>query len=150
MEIDDWTTPFGKGDLFIINTKWGASERSIEYANGKRYEFKNEFQSGSADLIVTVFHTDSEIVFEITFDNVGGYRLLDEHGLTELWESGEINNNCFKVRDHGWSKESPLSFFMHTNDGWSYLISTADECAEVISTKEPKIVFKQKVTATYT
>jgi len=84
MEIDVWTTPFGEGDLFIINTKWGASERSIEYASGKRYEFKNEFQSGSADLIVTVFHTNSESVFEITFDNVGGYRLLDEHGLTEL------------------------------------------------------------------
>jgi len=149
MEIGVWLTPFGDGDLHIINTKWGSSDWSIEYADGKRYELKNEFQTGNSDLIVTVFHIDTESVFEIIFDDVGAYRLLDEHGLTELWESGKVKSNCFKVKEHGWSQESPLSFFMHSKDGWSYLISTEDECVEVVSTSEPQIVLKQKVTATY-
>ena len=145
MEIKNWETPFGSGELHIVSTHWGTRDWYVEYPDKKRYEIDNSFHSKDTELTITIFHVDTESVFEVTFDYIGAYRLLDEHGLMELWESGKVNSNCFMVKDHAWSKESVLSFFQCTTDGWSYLIASGNECIEVLSLSEPKINFVKKI-----
>jgi hypothetical protein len=148
LEITDWITPFNSGDLCIINIRWGEPDWFVEYpSKRKRYEIKNNFNSDENGLTITVFHLDTESVYEILFGDAGAFRMLDEHGLTEIWTSGKKPRgiNCFKVRNHGWSKESPLSFFMKSKDGWSYLVATDFECIEIIAKEPPKIIFKEKL-----
>ena len=53
--------------------------------------------------------------------------------------------NTFKIKGHGWHKESPLSFFMGNDNEWSYLLVTGDECLEVICRGEPKIRVVEKI-----
>ncbi len=38
----------------------------------------------------------------------------------------------FKVRNHGWTEESPLSFVHGRVGGWSYVIATDDQCVEML------------------
>lgn len=38
----------------------------------------------------------------------------------------------FRVRNHGWTEESPLSFMHERVGGWSYVIATDGQCVEML------------------
>jgi hypothetical protein len=70
-------------------------------------------------------------------------RLLDEGGLLEFWEKtkelgGRPGKTTFRVRNHAWTDESFVSF-LATNDGWSFVIASDNECLEVLSANPPTI-----------
>jgi len=69
--------------------------------------------------------------------------MLDEHGLLELWEKRDEQKiklkSTFKVRNHLWAKESPLTLFHGNSDEWSHIVSTDNECLEVVCEKSPSI-----------
>jgi len=69
--------------------------------------------------VVRVFSEKLEAVYQFHFYNVGAFRVLDEHGMQEIIEALQETNTypTLRVRHHGWSKESPLSFHMGTEDG---------------------------------
>jgi len=72
---------------------------------------------------------------------VSAFRVLDEHGLTEIWEKtselGRPGLATFKVRNHRWSKESPISFL--GSDGWSYVVATDSDCVEFVTSDIPVV-----------
>lgn len=98
-------------------------------------------------MVVRVFSVKLEAVYQIHFYDVGAFRVLDEHGLQEMIEALRENDSfpTFRARHHGWSLESPLSFHMGTEEGWSYVIMTGWDCVEVLSQSEPQIVLESKL-----
>ena len=149
MEFDTWATPFSEGEIHIVDLHWGARDWWIEYADGKRYETKAPFESENEALLVSIFHRESETVYLVTFEYPIAFRLLDEHGLVEVWAEKQTPANCLKVKGHGWSKESAISFAMG-EDGWSHIIATGDECVEVVCSASPKVELKERLKAKIT
>ena len=148
MEFESWLTPFDSGDVWLVDLSWGAKEWTLEYPNGKKYSVSGSKAHEEYDLIARVFHVESETLYNICYGVVNGYRCLDEHGLTELWNGNSPKKNTFKVKGHGWHKESPLTFFMGNSEEWSHLLVTNDECLEVVCQKPPVVQVNQKIEAT--
>jgi len=102
---------------------------------------------------LTLDYADSETTLEATFisrekmagvvfsfDDVSGFRVLDEHGLDELWNASKSTprpvSTTFKVKGHLWQTESELSWIMKSCE-FSYMIATNWDCLEVITNSEP-------------
>ena len=152
IEIADWTTPLLRKEIFILSAGYSKNnEFGLGVKQEKHYLIENpHFQNPACtELLVRVFCLDSEEVYKIQFYDVGGFRILDEHGLQEIIETGQNIDwptfPTFRVRHHGWSNESSLSFCMGTNDGWSYMIMTGWDCVEVLTSSEPKVTLESKV-----
>ncbi|WP_440056538.1 hypothetical protein ACSLBF_20750 (plasmid) [Pseudoalteromonas sp. T1lg65] len=150
MEFESWSTPFEDGSLWLIDLSWGTKEWTLEKPNGIKYKIKGDAKHEGHELVARVFHEESQTIFELLFESVNGFRCLDEHGLTEIWNNDRPKLNTFKVKGHGWHKESPLTFFMGNDDEWSHLIVTADECLEVICSEAPNVKEIGKIEAVAT
>lgn len=124
IEFGQWITPIEKYEVDVLSVSYSAANELFLPGKNREYLIENSQSQipSHPDLIVRVLVRDTEQVYRIHFSNVGAFRVIDEHGLQEIIESIEPNNeninfNMFKVRNHGWSKESPLSFFMNAEDG---------------------------------
>jgi len=124
IQLEKWETIISHGDLTIQNLHW-----------------ENKFEA--IELKVQIKNIKTDIIYSVICEYISGFRILDEEGLSEVWThpdySLEKMGHTIKIKDNLWSKESPLSFFHASNDGWSYLITTDNECLEIISEKIPII-----------
>lgn len=144
MIFDDWDTPFNEGTIFLVSAAWGGGEWSVSYPNGKSYHL--QIPTGTkAILTLTLFHLETESVYELRFPSASAFRVLDEGGLLNIWNEIQTNHNCFKVKGHAWSEESSVTFAMGSDDGFSFLITTSDDCVEVVCQHPPEIIFIQKL-----
>lgn len=154
IEVADWPTPFCGKEVWILSAGYSKdNEFGLGIKEEKHYLIGNpHFQNpAGTELLVRVFCLDSEEVYRIQFHDVGGFRILDEHGLLEVWD--HLNKDetdwptypTLRICHHGWSRESPLSFHMGTSDGWSYMIVTGWDCVEVLTTTEPTVTLESKV-----
>lgn len=150
MEFQSWPTPFENGSLWLVDLSWGTKEWTLEKSNGVKYLIKGDAKHEYHELVARVFHEESQTIYQLLFESVNGFRCLDEHGLTEVWSEQRPKFNTFKIRGHGWHKESPLTFFMGNDGEWSHLIVTSDECLEVVCRESPtvKVIGKAEVFAT--
>jgi hypothetical protein len=101
----------------------------------------------SAELVIWVYVHGEASVYRLSFDTVSAYRVLDEHGLMQFWQKteelgGRPGQTTFRVRNHLWSEESPLSF-LGTQDGWSFVIATDDDCIEIVARTPPAIELEE-------
>lgn len=153
IELADWSTPLLGKEIYILSAGYSKdNEFGLGIKSERHYIIENShFQNPTfTELLVRVFCVDSEEVYQVQFYDVGGFRILDEHGLQEIIKSGQDETvwptfPTFRVRQHSWSSESPLSFYMGTNDGWSYMIMTGWDCIEVLTSSEPKVTLESKV-----
>ena len=147
MKTSDWHTPIEKGELNILSVSWSSWDWYTKSTTANNYNICNSDELDSNSLEVIVMHNSGDLaeIYKLVFSGVGAYRLLGEHGLPEIFEIGGVEVNTFKVRGNGWSKESPSSFYMHTHDGWSYMLATGDECVEVLCSQPPNIIKLQSV-----
>ncbi len=147
MEFQSWPTPFENGSLWLVDLSWGTKEWTLEKSNGVKYLIKGDAKHEYHELVARVFHEESQTIYELLFESVNGFRCLDEHGLTEVWSEKRPKFNTFKIRGHGWHKESPLTFFIGNDGEWSHLIVTSDECLEVVCRENPivKVIGKAEV-----
>ncbi|SON53319.1 hypothetical protein [Vibrio tapetis] len=145
MEFSRWETLINEGDISVLSVVYGCQNW---YLSGQdtRYEYRDLRFSDEIQLTVTVFHEMTESVYEIQFRQIGGHRVLDEHGLLEMWGSKNPKDNCFKVRGHQWTHESPLSFELNTVGGWSYVIASDWDCVEVLTHEDPTVVLVERLT----
>jgi len=150
IEIADWNTLLDGSELHILSAgfsrdnEWGLGIKNEKYYEADNTHFHNP---DFTHLVVRVFSETLEAIYQFHFYNVGAFRILDEHGMQEIIEALEATNTypTFRVRHHGWSKESPLSFHMGTEGGWAYVIMTGWDCVEVLSINEPRVVFESQV-----
>jgi hypothetical protein len=131
-----------EGDL-EYGTRTGDNEFTF-YASPARVDLNKQ------KLVVTVFSQEKSAVFDLSFFDTFGFRVLDECGLTEIWNEydkkravGLGGARLFRISGHSWSKESVLSFLPSP---YSWMISTDWDCVEVISMNEPQIERIDEVT----
>ena len=110
----------------------------------RKYRLNDDRPDDTPALQAKVFDSKTEQLYEISFETANGVRFLDEHGLTELWGASNYKpkelGSCFRVRNHMWHRESPITFLFGMEGEWSYVIATMDECLEIVSAAEPRIV----------
>ena len=151
VEFDAWETPFKDGELTILDVRYDNGELDNEYPAEKiGFRLPKKYDLDDSILVVRLFFREEKSVYSLYFENVGAFRVLDEDGLCEIWQAtaqqgGRPAHSTFKVRNHLWSKESPLSFFSSAADDWSYLIATDWACVEVICKEPPEIQFEENV-----
>ncbi|WP_154674637.1 hypothetical protein [Mesorhizobium erdmanii] len=118
-----WKTPFENSDIELVD---------VAYSEGRALIFRvRAHESGS--------------IYRVCFEHVSAFRVLDEHGLLELWEKtresgGRPARTTFQVRNHLWTKESTISFV--TSDGWSYVVASHFDCVEVVTANLPSITLE--------
>ena len=139
MNFESWESPFEDGTAWIIDISWGTSKWVLAKSDGSKVEIDGNSKHDNIDLIVRVFHEETEALYEVAYETVNAYRLLDEHGLLYLWSSEQPKKNTFKIKGHPWHEESPLSFAMGNDQEWSHILVTNDECLEVICRESPRI-----------
>jgi hypothetical protein len=144
IEFSSWDTAFRQGYLHIVTVEYGSGPFFVSYHDPKRSYRINEDRSETTPiLIVKILDTKSEELYQLSFETVSGYRVLDEHGLIELWNSDAYDyeklGRTFMVRGHMWHKESPVTFISGMKGEWSYVVATDDECLEVVSSSEPSV-----------
>ncbi len=123
-EFGAWSTPFTDAAVDILEVKYGWHG-----------------QCGS-ELVVRLHARDENATYRLVFPTIAAVRLLDESGLLEFWQKttergGRPGRTAFRVRNHAWTRESPLSF--QATDGWSFVIASDNECLEVVSVAAPAI-----------
>jgi hypothetical protein len=117
-----WPTPFANDAVDVVDVSFSRNELN--------------------DLVLRVEVREDRSIYKVVFDHVSAFRVLDEHGLTEIWNKtsefgGRPTATTFRVRNNLWSKESQLSFL--SSDGWSYIIATDWDCVEIVSNSEPAV-----------
>ncbi|MBQ4831568.1 hypothetical protein J8L84_20020 [Alteromonas sp. MMG017] len=140
MKFETWSTPFESGTIWLVDLSWGTKTWSLEKPDGSKYEISGAETHLDCDLVARIFHEDTETLYKVYYGVVNGFRCLDEHGLTEIWNSNRPQMNTLLVKNHGWHNESPLTFFMGNQDEWSHMLVTNDECLEVVCQDSPKIL----------
>lgn len=79
----------------------------------------------------------------VTFEDVTGFRVLDEGDLLEFWpECSSPRGWLFRVLEDGWfSQESQRSGFLarDTKKVTEYLITGVDDCVNVLAWSEPLV-----------
>lgn len=144
VEFADWNTPFRYGNLHIISVEYGTGPHEIVYRLPDRiYRLNSDQPEDAPALKAKVLDTESNLLYEVAFPSVLGFRVLDEHGLLELWGTDTYEpkklGGTFLVRNHMWHKESPVTFTCGMDGEWSYMIATDDDCLEIVSSAEPVI-----------
>jgi len=128
VKIKIWETPFKDGNIEIISTVWE------EYADN--------------ELSIKIYHMKSKSIYLINFKYISAYRMLDEHGLLEIWGERDKQSlqivNTYLVKGHIWSEESIISFLQAYQDGYSFLIATEGMCVEIIAPDIPLIQMIKK------
>jgi len=153
LQFEEWETPFWGGDLQIIDLHWGDGSFSCRTKEGKEFKLEENPLFKNVELQAHILDLSDGCLYRINYSQVNGFRLLDEHGLLELWEERDKQKvklkSTFKVKNHMWSKESPLTFFHGNSDEWSHVVSTDNECLEVVCENTPSIVKIGQVTPVY-
>lgn len=115
-----WETPFENARIELMAVEYG-EEQSLAFG---------------------IRVIESGATYCVRFEKVSAFRVLDESGLTEIWDRTGAGrerpgNATFRVRNHLWSRESPLVFL--ASNGWSHIAASDDDCIEIVSASEPEI-----------
>lgn len=77
------------------------------------------------------------------FDNIKGFRLLDEGDLLEFWPTCAMSKGwLFLIKKNGWFdlESSRSGFLTEKNPGiFEYFISGENNCLSILSGDKPKI-----------
>jgi len=120
IEFKKWSTPFEFGNIHIIDVIFGNGGFDMYLAEGP-VSFSlpaNDLRDYQA-LTIRLFNIMDRTVYRVEFIQVEAYRVLDEHGLQDLWtnegrkalrsDEGFYPQSC-RVKGHGWNEESIFSF----------------------------------------
>lgn len=144
VEFAAWSTAVENDELFLLNVAYSASSYVDFLSEGIRINYPEPSPQGVSALTAKFISKEKRSGVNFKFRNVSAFRVLDEHGLTELWQSSSEKprpaRSTFQVRGHSWQAESPLIWYMRPGSNYfSYMIATGWECLEVICSSEPTI-----------
>ncbi len=145
VEFAPWPTPVENHRLELVDLRYRGRGAVVELPPEQlRLEVHPGREPDGPELTADFLNLDTQEVLRVSVSSCIAFRVLDEHGLTELWaatheQGARPGNTTFKVRNHGWASESELSFFHGASDGFSYLIATAWACLEIICDEAPQV-----------
>lgn len=145
VEFAPWQTQIANATVDLLEVRYLDGRLESDYPQkGRRYR-KGPRTPGlpnACELAATLFVPDEERIYRIKYAGVEGFRVLDERGLMELWDAtasgGRPANTTFRVRGHGWSRESPLTF-CYPHECWSWMLASDWDCLEVVCNTEPVV-----------
>ena len=84
-------------------------------------------------------------ILQVIFDNVRGFRCLDEGDLLNFWTDIFIQKNwLFEITAGGWfDQEAMREGFMHWNTNREFLICGADDCVSVLTNEPPRFEIEE-------
>lgn len=136
-EFGEWVTPFTDAEIEILEVLYSPKRE-------RHYRIDSLLpEHDDRDLVARIYIPDTDKIYRVVFPWISAMRLLDEGGLMELWVKtrefgGRPGQTTFRVRNHAWVRESFASF-MSTDDGWSFVIASRNECLEVLTMTAPII-----------
>ena len=108
-----------------------------------------EIISTREQLSIVLEDSCEDRVIEVVFDNVRGFRVLDESDLMEFWPlCSSPEGWIFEINKGGWLDiESTRKGFAPKNIrsiGIEYLITGIDDCINVIALSPPNIITRER------
>jgi hypothetical protein len=145
VEFAPWSTPIENDRLQLVEVVYGGTGLLIDLPpENLRVEVPAGRDEALPTLSARFLSLDKLKIYQISCWKPSAFRVLDEHGLTELWEAGgeqesKRGNSTFRVRNHLWNRESMLSFAMVGEGAYSYLIATDWDCLEIVTHDPPSV-----------
>lgn len=125
MRFDRWNTAFCDMDVQILSLSY----RTHRVTAGTQEPRSNELRSRSVEVI------SGEDRFRIDADAIRSAswlkRIAGIVGRADA-QAPRPGRITFRVRNHGWTEESPLSFMHERVGGWSYVIATDGQYVEML------------------
>jgi hypothetical protein len=151
IEFARWETPIENDELHLIDLSYGGGDWSTELVAERLFlEIPASERVPLTGLNATFLSVPQRALFRVSSAESYTFRVLDEHGLTELWSARNLQGKeakaTFRVRNHGWNRESELSFAMQDAD-FSFVVSTSWACLEIVSRTSPSVEFLRHIEA---
>lgn len=144
VEFAPWPTEVQNDNLAFVGIRYGGYAQVNHRDDEQGIELTLDYARQDCCLEATFISREKKTGVVFSFDGVSAFRVLDEHGLTELWVASAREarpaSTTFKVKGHGWQRESELSWIMGGCE-FSYMIATSCDCLEVITDREPTISY---------
>ena len=142
IEFAAWPTDVENDDLTLVGVKYGGHAAIDFVKDNHAIELTLDYADSQNELEATFISREKMAGVVFRFNDVSAYRVLDEHGLVDLWNASKKKprpaSTTFKVKGHLWQTESELSWIMGGCD-FSYMVATGWDCLEVISDSEPSV-----------
>ena len=153
IEFASWNTIVENDDLHLVRLHYGDDAVKIDFpGDGFSLELPGNNVAKSNGLEATFLSREKRSAVVFYFENVSAFRVLDEHGLLDMWQASSHlprpASTTFKVRGHKWQEESFLSWESYGCQ-FSLMVATAFDCLEVVATAEPKIEISPAVVTEY-
>lgn len=153
IEFAEWRTSVEFDELQLVDLKF-QSTTSIGFPQeGFSLRIPGAPLLEQGCLEATFFSRQKRSIINFRFDTVAAFRVLDEHGLDDIWASpnrAKPASATFRVRGHQWQKESFLVWLHGTDKNqFSWMIATGWECLEVVTDAEPEICEVPAMVADY-
>ncbi|RVG27254.1 IS66 family insertion sequence hypothetical protein [Sinorhizobium meliloti] len=125
MRFDRWNTAFCDMDVQILSLSY----RTHRVTAGTQEPRSNELRSRSVEVISGEdrFRIDADAIRSASWMK----RIAGIVGRADA-QAPRPGRITFRVRNHGWTEESPLSFMHERVGGWSYVIATDGQCVEML------------------
>lgn len=142
IEFAEWRTEVENDQLTLVAIRYGGWAKTDLVQEGISLELAVGQGDTDGDLEATFISLEKRAGVRFAFENVSAFRVLDEHGLVDLWLASDDRprpaNTTFKVKGHKWQRESELSWFMADCE-YSFMIATSLDCLEVVAKREPRV-----------
>jgi hypothetical protein len=142
IEFSPWPTEVENDTLTLVGLKYGGFSRVDYVQEGYSLELQLDYGDIEDGLEVTFISQEKKAGVSFYFEKVSAFRVLDEHGLVDLWNASANSprpaQTTFKVKGHRWQEESELSWVM-PNCEYSYMVATGFDCVEVVADCEPTV-----------
>ena len=153
IEFAPWPTAVENDELWLVTLRYGDASQKVDFVSDG---FSLQLAEGAAPergvLEATFFSREKRAAIVFTFTHVSAFRVLDEHGLTDMWLASSKEerpaHTTFKVKGHKWQEESFLTWFMSSCE-FSFMIATGWDCLEVVSASEPTIELRCAIVTEY-
>ena len=140
-------------DLTLVGVKYGGHAEIDFVKDGAAIGLTLDYADDQDQLEATFISREKMAGVVFRFERVSAFRVLDEHGLVELWNASKNEarpaSTTFKVKGHLWQTESELSWIME-NCEYSFMVATLWDCLEVVADCEPDIQMIPAVVRTHT
>ena len=142
IEFAPWPTDVENDALTFVGVRYGGHAAINFMKDDHTVELTLDYADSESGLEATFISREKMAGVVFSFNNVSGFRVLDEHGLVDLWNASKDTprpaSTTFRVKGHLWQTESELSWIMKGCE-FSYMVATGWDCLEVITDCEPSV-----------
>lgn len=146
VQFAEWATPFENDRLWLGKLNFAEPSPLVTYVRDGLAFGLPESDGPPASALTAIFISiEKKALVRFEFSDVIAFRVLDGHGLLQLWDASEITprpaRSTLRTRGHRWVDESPLIFNGPPEETprFSYVVATDEMCLEVLCHEIPTV-----------